>query len=131
MNWLLVFVPIALALDFFAPQHHIAVFLCAGLAIMPLAGWMAHATEHLASRTGEAVGGLLSATFGNAAELIIAISALRAGLFDVVKASLAGALVGNTLLVMGASMLAGGLRHKEQTYNSLATSSQATMMMCV
>ena len=80
------------------------------LAILPLAGWMGRATEQLAERMGEGVGGLLNATFGNAAELIIALAALRAGLHDVVKASIAGSIVGNILLVLGAAMLAGGLR---------------------
>ncbi len=79
---------------------------------------MSRATEHLAEKTGEGIGGLLNATFGNAAELIIAFAALRAGLHDVVKASLAGSIVGNILLVLGAAMFAGGLRHSEQTYNA-------------
>jgi len=86
------------------------------------------ATEQIAERTGEGIGGLLNATFGNAAELIIALAALRGGLYDVVKASLAGSVVGNILLVLGISMLAGGLRHKEQHYNAAGARSQATMM---
>jgi Ca2+:H+ antiporter len=86
MNWLLVFVPVAIGLNYIAPDHHLLIFLAAAIAILPLAGWMGHATEHLATRTGEGIGGLLNATFGNAAELIIAIAALRAGLHDVVKA---------------------------------------------
>ncbi len=77
---------------------------------------------------GEGVGGLLNATFGNAAELIIALAALRAGLHDVVKASIAGSIVGNILLVLGAAMLAGGLRRPEQQFNAAAASSQATML---
>jgi Ca2+:H+ antiporter len=89
---------------------------------------MGDATEQLASRLGEGVGGLLNATFGNAAELIIALAALRAGLPDVVKASLAGPIIGNILLVLGASMLAGGMRHPEQHYNSAGARSQATML---
>ncbi|HSB98150.1 MAG TPA: calcium/proton exchanger [Spongiibacteraceae bacterium] len=128
LNWLLIFVPIAIALTHFMPQQHLLVFLTAALAILPLAGWMSRATEHLAERTGEGVGGLLNATFGNAAELIIAFAALRAGLHDVVKASIAGSIVGNILLVLGASMLAGGLRHAEQNYNAAGTRSQATLL---
>ncbi len=90
---------------------------------------MGHATEALATRTGEGVGGFLNATFGNAAELIIAIAALRAGLHDVVKASIAGSIIGNILLVLGAAMLAGGVRNRpEQTFNVSGARSQATML---
>lgn len=128
MSWLLLFVPIAVALEILAPERHQLVFAAAGLAILPLAGWMGRATEQLASRLGEGVGGLLNATFGNAAELIIALAALRAGLHEVVKASLAGSIIGNVLLVLGAAMLAGGVRHREQTFNAAAARSQATML---
>ena len=89
---------------------------------------MGRATEQLAERMGEGVGGLLNATFGNAAELIIALAALRAGLHDVVKASIIGSIVGNILLVLGAAMLAGGLRYREQHYNPAGARSQATML---
>src|SRR5574338_937091 len=128
MRWLLVFVPIAIALEHLAPTQELLLFAASGLAIVPLAGWMGRATEQLAERTGEGVGGLLNATFGNAAELIIALAALRAGLHDVVKASLAGSIVGNVLLVLGASMLAGGIRHREQHFNAASARSQATML---
>jgi Ca2+:H+ antiporter len=128
MSWLLLFVPVAIGLEFLAPERHLLVFLASALAILPLAGWMARATEQLAVRLGEGVGGLLNATFGNAAELIIAFAALRAGLHTVVKASLIGSIVGNILLVLGAAMLAGGLRHKEQHYNAAGARSQATML---
>jgi Ca2+:H+ antiporter len=128
MNWLLVFVPVAIGLELLAPGRHRLIFLVSALAIVPLAGWMGRATEQLASRLGEGVGGLLNATFGNAAELIIAFAALRAGLYTVVKASLVGSIVGNILLVLGAAMLAGGLRHKEQHYNVAGARSQATML---
>lgn len=128
MNWLLVFVAVAIGLETWAPQQHLAIFAASGLAILPLAAWMGRATEHLAERMGEGVGGLLNATFGNAAELIIALAALRSGLHDVVKASLAGSIVGNILLVLGASMVAGGLRHREQSYNPQAARAQATML---
>ena len=131
MNWLLFFIPIAIALEHFAPGRHLLVFVASCLAILPLAGWMGRATEQLAERLGEGVGGLLNATFGNAAELIIALAALRAGLHDVVKASIAGSIVGNILLVLGASMLAGGLRHTEQHFNPAGARSQATMLTLV
>jgi Ca2+:H+ antiporter len=128
MSWLLLFVPIAIALEHLAPERHLLIFLASALAIVPLAGWMGRATEQLAARLGEGVGGLLNATFGNAAELIIAFAALRAGLHTVVKASLVGSIVGNILLVLGAAMLAGGLRHPEQHYNVAGARSQATML---
>ena len=128
MNWLLIFVPIAIGLEHLAPDRYLLIFATSCLAILPLAGWMGHATEQLAERMGEGVGGLLNATFGNAAELIIALAALRAGLHDVVKASIAGSIVGNILLVLGASMLAGGLRRREQHFNPAGARSQATML---
>jgi Ca2+:H+ antiporter len=128
MNWLLVFVPVAIGLEHWAPEQHLAIFLVSGLGILPLAAWMGRATEHLAERMGEGVGGLLNATFGNAAELIIAIAALRSGLYDVVKASIAGSIVGNILLVLGAAMMAGGVVHREQTYNPQGARVQATML---
>jgi Ca2+:H+ antiporter len=128
LNWFLIFVPVAIALEHLAPAQHLLIFAAAGLAILPLAGWMGRATEHLAARMGEGVGGLLNATFGNAAELIIALAALRAGLYDVVKASLVGSIIGNILLVLGAAMLAGGLRHREQKFNADGARVQATML---
>jgi Ca2+:H+ antiporter len=128
MNWLLVFIPITIALELLAADKHLLLFVASALAILPLAAWMGRATEQLAERMGEGVGGLLNATFGNAAELIIAISALRAGFHDVVKASIAGSIVGNILLVLGAAMLAGGLRRPEQKFNAVAARSQATML---
>jgi Ca2+:H+ antiporter len=128
LKWLLLFVPIAIAIDFLAPERYLLIFIFSSIAILPLAGWMGKATEQLAERTGEGVGGLLNATFGNAAELIIALVALQAGLHDVVKASIVGSIIGNILLVLGASMLAGGIRYKEQHYNPVGARSQATML---
>jgi Ca2+:H+ antiporter len=128
LGWLLLFVPITIGLELLTPERHLLIFASSGLAIVPLAGWMGRATEQLATRLGEGVGGLLNATFGNAAELIIAFAALRAGLHTVVKASLVGSIVGNILLVLGAAMLAGGLRHPEQHYNVAGARSQATML---
>src|SRR6476659_1671876 len=129
LNWLLVFVPAALVLRFVpAFANPTALFICSAIAIIPVAGWIGRATEALAERVGEGAGGLLNATFGNAAELIIALVSLRAGLYDVVEASIIGSIVGNVLLVLGASMLAGGLRHTEQKFNADGARAQATML---
>jgi Ca2+:H+ antiporter len=128
LNLLLVFVPIAVGLHFLKPDAHTWIFIAASLAIVPLAGWLGRATEHLAERTGEGVGGLLNATFGNAAEMIIALMALKRGLYDVVKASLTGSIIGNILLVLGAAILAGGMKHSTQTFNPAGARTQATML---
>src|SRR4051794_23761366 len=128
INWLLFFVPVAVLLEFAAPERHVLILTASSLGIIPLAGWLGQATEQLAERLGEGVGGLLNATFGNAAELIIALAALRAGLHDVVKASIVGSIVGNILLVLGAAMLAGGLRRPEQHFNPAGARAQATML---
>ena len=117
LNLLLVFLPVALALQWMHGSP-VAVFLASAVAIVPLAGLMGKATEHLAEQMGEGLGGLLSATFGNAAELIIALMALRAGLHDVVKASLTGSIIGNLLLVLGLAALVGGLRAESLRFNS-------------
>ncbi len=105
LYWLLIFIPIAIVLEL---QHAAGVWIFASsaLAIIPLAGLMGKATEHLAAKMGEGVGGLLNATFGNAAELIIALMALRKGLYKVVKASITGSIIGNILLVLGLSIVA-------------------------
>jgi Ca2+:H+ antiporter len=127
LNLLLVFVPIAAALEF-AHANPIAIFAASALAIIPLAGWMGRATEHLAEKLGEGLGGLLNATFGNAAELIIALMALRKGLFDVVKASITGSIIGNILLVLGLSILLGGLKYPRQVFNRTAAMLGSTML---
>src|SRR5512136_2435124 len=129
MNWLLFFVPTAIGLRLLLPDAQIFIFFAACLAILPLAGWLGKATEHLADKTGEGIGGLLNATFGNAAELIIALAALHKGLYEVVKASLTGSIIGNILLVLGASFLAGGLKFKIQKFNETATRIQSTNLM--
>ena len=129
MTWLLIFVPVTIGFEVFAPERYLLIFIASALAILPLARWMGDATEQLATYFGEGVGGLLNATFGNGAELIIALAALRAGLYDVVKASIVGSIIGNVLLVLGAAMLAGGLRHQEQRFNAVAARSQATMLV--
>jgi Ca2+:H+ antiporter len=128
LKLLLIFAPLTIAFEYFTPDRHLLIFLAASVGLLPLAVWLGRATEQLADRAGEGVGGLLNATFGNAAELIIALAALRAGLHDVVKASLAGSIVGNILLVLGASMLAGGVRHSEQQFNESGARSQATLL---
>ena len=106
----------------------LAVFAIAGLAIIPLAFLMGVATEELGKHAGPGVGGLLNATFGNATELIIALSALSSGLIRVVQASITGSIIGNILLVLGLSMLAGGIRRSKQTFNRAAAGLQVTML---
>jgi Ca2+:H+ antiporter len=118
LNWLLIFVPAALVLRLWpGGSSPTALFVCSALAIIPVAGWIGHATEALAARVGEGLGGLLNATFGNAAELIIAGIALYKGHIGVVKASITGSIIGNILLVLGLSALMGGMKHKEQRFN--------------
>jgi Ca2+:H+ antiporter len=128
LNWLLIFVPVTIGLEFFKPQSHSLIFFSACLAIVPLAGWLGRATEELAHHTGEGVGGLLNATFGNAAELIIAIMAMRKGLYPVVKASLTGSIIGNILLVLGAAVFAGGIKHKQQRFSAVGARAQSTLL---
>ena len=124
---LLIFVPLAL-LGEWLHWGALPVFAFACLAIIPLAGLMGEATEHLAARLGAGVGGLLNATFGNAAELIIAVMALRKGLYDVVKASLTGSILGNCLLVLGLALLAGGIRRERQTFDRSAAAVGSTLL---
>jgi len=127
LNLLLIFVPIALLLEILHASP-IAIFAASSLAIIPLAGWMGRATEHLAEKLGEGIGGLLNATFGNAAELIIAMMALRKGLYEVVKASITGSIIGNILLVLGLSILIGGFKYPKQVFNKTAASLGSTML---
>jgi Ca2+:H+ antiporter len=129
INWLLAFVPLTVVLDRIDGVAPPVVFFSAALAIVPIASLIVHATEQLSTRTGEAVGGLLNATFGNAPELIIAIVALRAGLLDLVRASIIGAILANLLLALGLSFLLGGLRHKNQEYNAGAARLYSSMML--
>ena len=129
LNLLLVFVPVALAAEYLWHAGPVAVFVFSCLAVIPLAGVMGHATEEIADRVGEGVGGLLNATFGNAAELIIAIVALKAGLHDLVKASITGSIIGNILLVFGLSALTGGLRFEKQRFNKTAASLGSTVLV--
>ena len=129
MILLFAFIPIALLLEYVFHQSGIPVFITAALGIIPLASVMGRSTEELAERLGEGVGGLLNATFGNAAELIIAIVALRAGFYDLVKASITGSIIGNILLVFGASALYGGVKFQTLRFNPVAASLGATMLM--
>ena len=129
LNLLLVLVPIALILDLTGTGGHTIVFVTSALAMVPLAALLGQATEEVAGYTGPKIGGLLNATLGNAAELIITIVALREGLVDVVKASIAGSIIGNILIVLGASVLLGGLKHGEQRFDSRIAGVNATMMM--
>src|ERR1700761_4818962 len=115
--WMLIFVPIVLAVEYVAPSAHTALFVLAVLAIVPLAALLSHATESVAEKTGDAIGGLLNATLGNLTELIIAIAALQAGEYMLVKASIAGAIVTNSLFMLGASLLLGGLKYRVQEYS--------------
>ncbi len=126
---LLVFVPVAIVLEYVVHASPVALFLTSAIAIVPLAGLMGKATEMLATRVGAGLGGLLNATFGNAAELIIAIFALRAGLGELVKASLTGSIIGNVLLVFGLCALFGGVRHSRQAFNRTAANLGATMLL--
>lgn len=124
---LLIFVPISIAAHFLG-WGELVVFITAGLAIIPLAGWMGTATEEIAVVLGPSWGGLMNATFGNATELIIALIALNEGLVNVVKASITGSIIGNLLLVMGLSMLLGGLKYKEQSFQSVVARVNASSM---
>src|SRR5882762_10097030 len=128
---LLVFVPIAVIARI-AGLPPIAIFILSALAIIPLSGILGVATEAVAEHTSPAVGGVLSATMGNLAELIIATIALRAGLIDLVKASITGSILGNLLLVLGIALLAGGLKFKVQKFNpNLAGASTTVLLIAV
>jgi Ca2+:H+ antiporter len=128
INWFLVFVPISVVLEHLGGVSAPVIFFSSALAIIPIAAMIVRATEQLATRTGDAVGGLLNATFGNAPELIIALVALKAGYLDMVRASLVGAILANLLLALGASFLAGGLRFHDQRFNPTAARTYSTMM---
>ena len=128
LRYLLVFVPIS----FIAEYTHLSqtiMFVISALAIIPLAGLMGEATEEISFYSGPRMGGFLNATFGNATELIIGFFAMKAGLFEVVKASIAGSVIGNILLVLGASMLIGGLKYKTQCFNKQAIEVSSSMLL--
>jgi Ca2+:H+ antiporter len=128
INWLLAFIPISVLLEF-AHVPAPVLFFSAALAIVPIARLIVVATEQLAERTGDAVGGLLNATFGNAPELIIAVVALKAGYFDMVRASIIGSILANLMLATGIGFFLGGLRHHTQEYNASAARLYSSMML--
>src|ERR687886_2787674 len=127
LSILLLFIPISIAAHFLEWGSAV-VFITACLAITPRAAWLGTATEEIAVVVGPSIGGLLNATFGNATELIIALIALNAGLVNVVKATITGSIISNLLLVMGLSMLLGGLRYKEQTFQPIVARVNASSM---
>ena len=127
VDLLLVFVPIAIILELMH-ANDTAIFITSALGIVPLAGLLGEATDALAHRVGQRIGALLNATLGNAAELIITIVAIRAGLLEVVKASITGSIIGNVLLVLGLSLLVGGVKHGFQKFSRRGASVNVTMM---
>src|SRR5215207_6933559 len=126
--WLLAFVPVVFIAQNIKPDAHTLLFVLSVLAIVPLAGLLSHATESVAAKTGDTVGGLLNATLGNLTELVIALTALHAGQYTLVKASIAGAIVTNTLFMLGMSFLLGGLRHHVQEYDKASARLQAGLL---
>src|SRR5438270_14030180 len=126
--WLLVLVPVVLLAQLLQPEAHTLLFLLSVAAIIPLAALLSLATESVASKTGDMIGGLLNATLGNLTELLIALAALRAGQYTLVKATIVGAIVTNTLFMLGASFLLGGLNHHVQDYNRNAARPQAGLL---
>ncbi|HKT59673.1 MAG TPA: calcium/proton exchanger, partial [Gemmatimonadales bacterium] len=125
---LLLALPVSIVLGYVLHAPAVWVFLTACLGILPLASYMGESTEHLAHRTGPTIGGLLNATFGNAAELIIAIVALRAGLVELVKASITGSILGNLLLILGLALIAGGANRSELRFNRTNAGMSAGML---
>jgi Ca2+:H+ antiporter len=126
--WLLAFVPVLFAVQKLRPDAHTLLFVLSVAAIVPLAALLSQATESVAAKTGDTVGGLLNATLGNLTELVIALTALRAGEITLVKASIAGAIVTNTLFMLGGSFLLGGLKHHVQEYDRGSARLQASLL---
>src|SRR3954449_3131098 len=126
--WLLIFVPVVFAAEKLKHEAHTLLFVLSVLAIVPLATLLSHATESVAARTGDAVGGLLNATLGNLTELVIALAALRAGQYMLVKASIVGAIVTNTLFMLGASFFLGGLKYHTQEFNRVSARMQTGLL---
>src|SRR3989440_6604021 len=126
--WLLAFVPVLFAAERLEPEAHTLLFVLSVLAIVPLAALLSRATESVATKTGDTVGGLLNATLGNLTELVIALTALRAGQYTLVKASIAGAIVTNSLFMLGVSFLLGGLRYHVQEFNRIGARMQAGLL---
>ncbi|OOM80660.1 calcium/proton exchanger [Clostridium sp. BL-8] len=128
LKYMLIFIPISFIAEFMHASPSI-MFVLAAFSIIPLAGLMGEGTEEISFYSGPKIGGFLNGTFGNATELIISFFALKQGLFEVVKSSVAGAVIGNVLLVLGASMLAGGLKHKTQKFNKKVVEVSASMLL--
>jgi Ca2+:H+ antiporter len=128
IHWLFAFIPITVVLEHAGVPEPV-LFFSAALAIVPIAGLIVQSTEQIAHRTGDAIGGLLNATFGNAPELIIALVALKAGNHELVRASIIGAILANLLLALGVAFFAGGLRNHTQEYNPAASRVYSTMML--
>ncbi|MDQ7093707.1 calcium/proton exchanger [Desulfosporosinus sp. PR] len=128
LNFFLLAIPLSIFLHFTNSSPSL-VFLFACLSIIPLSGYMGKATEEIAIYVGPSIGGLLNATFGNAAELIITVFALKSGLLEVVKASITGSIIGNLLLVLGLSMLIGGFKFKTQKFNRAAAGMHTSMLL--
>jgi Ca2+:H+ antiporter len=126
--WMLALVPVLFVAKAMRPEAHTLLFFLSVLAIVPLAALLSRATEAIAEKTGDSVGGLLNATLGNLTELIIALTALRAGQYMLVKASIAGAIVTNSLFMLGVALLLGGLKHHEQQYNRHGARLQAGLL---
>jgi Ca2+:H+ antiporter len=126
--WLLGFAPVVLVAHKTVPESHTLLFVLSVMAIVPLAALLSLATESVAAKTGDTVGGLLNATLGNLTELVIALTALRAGQYMLVKASIAGAIVTNSLFMLGASFLLGGLRYHVQEFNRVNARLQASLL---
>src|SRR5436190_7018611 len=126
--WLLAFVPLVFTFHKLKPEAHTLLFVLSVLAIVPLAALLSHATESVAAKTGDSIGGVLNGTLGNLTELVIALTALRAGEYTLVKASLAGAIVTNALFMLGASFLLGGLKYHVQDYNRGNARLQASLL---
>src|SRR5262245_5990716 len=129
MNWLLLFIPLTIALEHLTHVSAPVLFFMAALAIIPIAAQIVHATEQISTRTGDAIGGLLNATFGNAPELIIAMVALKAGFLDMVRASIIGAILSNLMLATGVAFFLGGLKQHTQDYNAAAARLYSSMML--
>ena len=127
--WLLILAPAVIVAEHAAPKAHTLLFVLSVVAIIPLAALLSSATESVAAKTGDTVGGLLNASLGNLTELVIALTALRMGMFDLVKASIAGAIVANLLFMLGLSFLLGGLRHHVQEYNAATARLQIAMVL--
>jgi Ca2+:H+ antiporter len=128
-NWLLLFVPVSILLEHSERASPALVFFAAALAIVPAARLIVQGTEHIAARTGSAIGGLLNATFGNLPELIIATVALRSGLLEMVRASIIGAILANLLMALGVALLLGGVRYHNQEFNPRAARLYSSMML--